>query len=70
MTAHELGRKLLEGPDLVVCKLTTTCTPQGSDESYDEISEVEPVNATFFRDPSIVHGDEILQRDAEFLFIF
>jgi hypothetical protein len=70
MTAHELARKLLDGPDLVVCKLTTTVTPQGGNESFDEISEIEPMKDTFFRDPSIVSSDQILQRDAEFLFIF
>ena len=41
MTAHELARKLLEGPDVLVAI-------QGhapNEDTFDEVSEIDPVNA-------------------------
>jgi hypothetical protein len=69
MTAHQLAKNLLDGPDLIVCKLTTSASASEVD-AFDEISEVEPMKQTFFRDPSECKRHEILSRNEEFLLIF
>lgn len=62
MTAHQLAKKLIEGPDLIVCKCN-------DDDTHDEFSEVEVVTGTLFRDPEKHKGD-ILHRNIEHIIIY
>ena len=44
MTAHELAKKLLEGPDMLVVTRQSHCHhSQGADEHYDEDVDVSNV---------------------------